>query len=424
MRMPSPTLSLHPPISQARAHALVVKAGTGEIVKAEDAAKQSPTAHRIRLAARSIALVLLVGSNVLLVLHYFPLSRDKLPIRISPRSSPRPPSLSGTGRRPLFVDLATPPSARPPPLPPWSIDRFWQPGLVKDAEWFSPVTGLEMPLAMKPQTDYAIKKEHAVYSIVARVFNASGPAARSAGVHRQPIFVDSGSNDGFWSLLAARHGITAVAVEPQLRCLQYLAAAAKRNDLPVHLHHHFLSPSQEATVAQVRTDDCWGATQILRDGSASDEFNRSVPEGAQYTAVTSVSLDTLLGATTSDAKVLLWHIDTEGAEVDVLQSGALLFAQNRIDRVLIEWLPSRWHKFNVSAAEGLSVARRIFTGWQCRDMCKNIVSWAHARESSGDPAGRSRPGSHCDKAQRKSRSREEELYCVAPWIRDSSEVDK
>jgi FkbM family methyltransferase len=174
------------------------------------------------------------------------------------------------------------------------------------------------------------------------------------------------------------HGLTAVAIEPQLLCLNFIAAAAKRNNLSVELHHNVLSPRSFSV--SVRTDACEGTTQYLPDGQIRDAFDNHFSRvkhvrPAGHARVESVSLDSLLQSR-QDLHIALWHIDTEGAEIEVLRSAGRLFGEGRISRILLEWAPPRWKRFNVTFAQGLGVARHFLSqGWRCRDMCGHSINW-------------------------------------------------
>ena len=48
---------------------------------------------------------------------------------------------------------------------------------------------------------------------------------------RPGVVVDSGANEGTWTLLAAAHGCRAVAVEPQHECVRMLRAAASASEV-------------------------------------------------------------------------------------------------------------------------------------------------------------------------------------------------
>ena len=87
------------------------------------------------------------------------------------------------------------------------------------------------------------------------------------------IFVDSGANDGLWSLVAAFHSCKVIAVEPQRLCLQYIAAAAVHNKLEFDGLHNFLSSTSVTT--DVRAPDCCRARHA---GLPNEQVHASVHE--------------------------------------------------------------------------------------------------------------------------------------------------
>ena len=224
-----------------------------------------------------------------------------------------------------------------------------------------------MPLQALPQVSFMFSSEElATTAVMSRMFNAS--KASWAG----RLFVDSGANEGLWSNLAASMGIRALAVEPQLRCLGYIAAAATRNRLAtLELHQKVISAT--AFSLPVRDDECAGTSQYLPNGHTADVW-KSAPSKrtTRYVRVSSISLDELVGPS---VQVGLWHLDTEGAEVPVLRSASRLIAERRLRNVILEWRPRRWGRFNISMQAGIDEANRTFAGWTCRDACGHRINW-------------------------------------------------
>ena len=183
-------------------------------------------------------------------------------------------------------------------------------------------------------------------------------------------FVDSGANDGMWSLMAASYGCAVYAIEPQLLCLRWLAASAHRNQLAINAYNNLLSTDNFSS--EVRTDECAGTSQFLLGGAVGDAFNRdrAIEDTWKKKRVAAISLDELI----SDPKAVigLWHIDTEGAEPVVLRSAMKLFAEGRIERIIMEWEPTRWHKFGVTSAQATALAHDIFKGWNCSRLCSPV----------------------------------------------------
>ena len=110
--------------------------------------------------------------------------------------------------------------------------------------------------------------------------------------------------------------------------------------------------------------------------------------------MSSVAVDALIGV---HDRVALWHVDTEGAEMIVLKSAARLFAEGRVDRVILEWEPERFGAYGVTVADAVAFVTKLFDGWACRRLCETNVDWS--RQYAW--------GHHHD------------VYCVRPGLVDS-----
>ena len=225
---------------------------------------------------------------------------------------------------------------------------------------------IRLSLDMKWQTDWIKSQESTNLQKFVSIFDTECSAGN--------VFVDSGANDGLWSLLAAKRGCRVVAIEPQQRCLNYLAAAISENSpwsRRIELYNNVLAPLPVFSLL-VPTDTCAGTQQFIAGeggGTVEDAFKgaaKYAPNLKRGSAlVESISLDELIG--NDSAPIALWHIDTEGAEIGVLRSAEKLFARRWIQRVSFEFEPSRWNKFGVSIEEGIKVLHRVFNSndWTC-----------------------------------------------------------
>jgi FkbM family methyltransferase len=204
---------------------------------------------------------------------------------------------------------------------------------------------------------YIAENEPMVYDKIVDVLSSACSRPRAT-------FVDSGANEGMWSLLAAKHGCKAIAVEPQLLCLAYVAAAAAKNNLHINMYHNVLAPDPGFAL-DVRTDECFGTTQFGPDGTSDAFGNRDhAPiHGSASIEVVSRTLDDIVA---SDDTVVLWQIDTKGAEIDVLRSARRLLDKNRIERIVMEWNPNMWSKYDISVEEGVTLAQELFRDWKCQ----------------------------------------------------------
>ena len=107
--------------------------------------------------------------------------------------------------------------------------------------------------AVLPQVAYFLTKEVANVRYFKDVFQRVCHGRRRA-------FVDSGANDGLWSLLAAAYGCDVVAIEPQPLCIRLLAAAAVKSQLSLTLHNVMLSA--RPNVYTMPVDTCAGTVQF------------------------------------------------------------------------------------------------------------------------------------------------------------------
>ena len=190
---------------------------------------------------------------------------------------------------------------------------------------------------------------------------------------RNALFVDSGANEGSWSLIAAAYGCEAIAIEPQPACTKQLVQDALHNGLDsrVHIYNRLLAPS--AIALNVTADGCIGNRQFVDSSNAESTRSRSKKVPTHSKHVQSVRLDALPELSSGQARPIIWHIDVEGAEIGVLRSASRLFAEERIASVMVEVQTLLWARYGVSIDEGLRTAREIFHGWHCTVACSGAA---------------------------------------------------
>jgi FkbM family methyltransferase len=219
--------------------------------------------------------------------------------------------------------------------------------------------------------EYLIHKELPAIIMIDHVLQTTCSATSG----QPPLFVDSGANDGIWSLMAAQSGCTAVAIEPQLLCMQHIAAAARENGgLAIRAHQNMLGIRN--FTARVRTDQCIGTRQFLDSGKVGDAYNVGGTDSEDpclLQEVPSARLDDLVGGS---ERIALWHVDTEGAEKLVLESALRLFAEQRIDRVILEWEPERVARYGMSLEDADTFMAGLLLDWSCKRLCSaQPVDW-------------------------------------------------
>lgn len=229
--------------------------------------------------------------------------------------------------------------------------------------------------------------------------------SRHSAGHRM-VFVDSGANEGTWSVLAAAWGCHSLAVEPQSACIEWIKDAARHNRVAdrVDARLAFLGPPQEARPFG------HGACRRTFDGSSPQKHPRM-----NQSLVPTMPLSEMLRP--SDI-VALWHVDLEGAESGVLLSSGDLFSARRVQRVMVELSPQQWPRPREDVVRKLAT---LFEGWTCVVACSGRpFRWEEARDG--------RPRGTCSgrwRLQRKARSAGSkggclsqifDVYCVAPTL--------
>lgn len=257
--------------------------------------------------------------------------------------------------------------------------------------------------------------EQWIASTMVSVFNALAGRPGS-------LFVDTGSNEGTWSVIAASYGMRVLAVDPQQLCLDLLGVALAENNLSSHVEMHLnLLMPEEGRLASIPTDQCHGTALFsLHRGSGKVQISDATLPGrnklksverqkAAKVAVASTRVDRLLAG---QEVVEMWHLDVEGAELIVLNSAQALFQMRRIRRVMLEFIPFRWATHGYTGVEGtqrgLSEAYELFRGWDCRVVCPK-----HPKHH-GVSFNFSLPLMHAHMVQ--GRTICEDLYCVAPGV--------
>lgn len=103
----------------------------------------------------------------------------------------------------------------------------------------------------------------------------------------------------------------------------------------------YLYDALAQTVMKIPNGVCGGGSRY-HEGSVQINRNygsRTSTFASGFTMVPSRSMDDLIG---EDRTVLIHHLDVEGAELMVLESGQKLLRSGRIKHLLMEFAPHRW----------------------------------------------------------------------------------
>jgi len=186
---------------------------------------------------------------------------------------------------------------------------------------------------------------------------------RAACSASDAVFVDSGMNEGTWTVLGAHFGCRTVGIEPQPQCLPSVREGLRINGLSARVYNALLAPT-DTSVSVDTSAPCHGGLQPNGSERAAHD------PAARHQWIQSLRLDELDELKDPRTFVALWHLDVEGAEIPVLRSAAKLFAARRIERVLFEVSLRRWGKLGIASKQaGLDELRAMFAGWTCTWAC-------------------------------------------------------
>jgi FkbM family methyltransferase len=172
------------------------------------------------------------------------------------------------------------------------------------------------------------------------------------------LFLDIGSNEGFYALLGAAYGCRTLTFEPQPECVGILSHSISVNTAfryPPKLINKVVSP--HPVLFEVPRRICNGGAQYVKDRHLTE----------QKITVGSVSIDDVITAN-GGVPAVVAHMDVEGAEIVVLRSGAESFKKGLIRNLVIEVRPERWSTYSISKDEGYAELIKLqdVHGFVCR----------------------------------------------------------
>lgn len=156
------------------------------------------------------------------------------------------------------------------------------------------------------------------------------------------IVVDMGINDGYIAALAAAYDYDVVGVDGQPECVRrFMLAKAINNWRNVRVYNNIIS--DDYILMKVPNGVCGGGSRYLEGDKNVPRIisNRGISVTIPgETAVKSKKLDELV--TFED--ILFFHLDVEGAELNVLKSATRALRERRIKNLVWEFAPHRWVK--------------------------------------------------------------------------------
>lgn len=185
--------------------------------------------------------------------------------------------------------------------------------------------------------------------------------SNSIGDESSPgIVVDMGMNEGYISALGAAYGHDVVAVDAQPECVRRFRIAKALNGWGNKVRVYNNIVSLDDITLSVPNGVCHGTSNFLSGANIVPGFG-AISNVRGSTQVTSVTLDELVGSAT----VLLFHLDVEGAEPNVLRSGSKLLAEKRLKNIIFEFAPYKYEKMG-NKSQTLDTFGTIFNTLLCQ----------------------------------------------------------
>ena len=150
----------------------------------------------------------------------------------------------------------------------------------------------------------------------------------------RPLFVDVGSNCGFYTMLAASMGMAVHAYDLQPTCTQEVASTVVANGLRDQVRVFFAGVSdgvERLFEYSSFESGCYGAFPARKQNKISPASQVRVPLTSideRYDEATPISM---------------LKVDTEGNEVKVLQGAMRNFEKRNIAKATVEFTPLFWH---------------------------------------------------------------------------------
>ena len=155
------------------------------------------------------------------------------------------------------------------------------------------------------------------------------------------LMLDIGANVGTYGILSAALGCRVIAFEPQSNCRTRMNAALQRNG--------FLNRVRIVPQPVGRNVGATLWTPARGCHSTAPSLSSAHVNVDRLTAVTTTSVQRELQDDETSARIAIVKIDTEGAEVSVLESLRSLWP--RIENIIVETNPFRWPKVSNSTVD-------------------------------------------------------------------------
>jgi len=184
-------------------------------------------------------------------------------------------------------------------------------------------------------------------TVVSEVFHR----ALSSVEYGSALVLDIGANTGWFSALAAHcYGAHVHAFEPQLECMVGACAVLRQNSIDdrVDWHVNFVAAQHFAKEIPDLFANDGSASLSLASCDPGFSSRQTKPPTGQITRVESIVIDEQFPT----ERFAVIKIDTEGHEIEVLESMRNVLTQRRVPHIVVEVSPNWWPSAHSSSALG------------------------------------------------------------------------
>ncbi|CAF0935385.1 unnamed protein product [Didymodactylos carnosus] len=157
------------------------------------------------------------------------------------------------------------------------------------------------------------------------------------------VILDVGMNAGYYSLLVSAFNCNVISFDPQARCHELYNLSRLINKFTNQWKSYENAVWFERRKLRISNDLCDVGYMSV---DASRRTKNQTTQQVKDKTVQSVSIDSL-AQIRSYKKILIFKIDTEGAEIGVLLSSQKLLARKRVEHFIIEIINHDWEKLGV-----------------------------------------------------------------------------
>lgn len=179
----------------------------------------------------------------------------------------------------------------------------------------------------------------------------------------EDLFIDIGSNLGFYTIVAALQGFQAHAFDISSSCLRGLYHHSTANNVENKVHLHQIGIGDNADIIVTSDSGCDYENYMIKKNSPQlvDEKDHGNTDKSDIPVL---PFDIIYSKLDNGNKVIsAMKIDVEGAEVQIIKGMNKLLSSNKVKNIIVELTPSHWFRFGLDAfaTEGINEINKLTT---------------------------------------------------------------